>query len=162
MRLDPAPLTNSWPLLLLAFVRLRGSIRSLVGGMILIVARHSFGNLFGSEFAVILGMQNVRRRSGIGGHDSKSSLSFSSWTSGNPAGSTVLPVPVENSTVLRRVGQEPAFWPAWRERACRNSEENPRCTAKPRAYCTARRDRYRSAQTVSWAYAHTWQYRARP
>ena len=32
-------------------------------------------------------------------------------------------MPVENCEVLRRVGWELAFWPAWRDWACRNSEE---------------------------------------
>ena len=33
-------------------------------------------------------------------------------------------MPVENCEVLRRVGWELAFWPARRDWACRNSEEN--------------------------------------
>ena len=106
--------------------------------MILIVARHSLRNLLRGELAVILGMQNVGERTRIRGHCLKSSLSSQCGHRGNPAAWEVLPMPVENNAVLRRVGWGPAFGPAGRDSACRNSEET---LAEQQAieYCTAGR-----------------------
>ena len=56
------------------FSRLCGGVLSLCGGVILIVARHSFRNLLRGELAVIFRMQNFGKRTRIRGHWLKSSL----------------------------------------------------------------------------------------
>lgn len=95
---DLGTLTFCW------FLRPRGSIVGFCRGVILIVARHSFRNLFRGELAVIFGMQNFGERTRIRGHCLKSSLSSQCGHRGNAAEWEVLPMPVENCMVLRRVG----------------------------------------------------------
>jgi hypothetical protein len=48
-----------WALALASFFRFRSDIRDFRGGVVFIVARHSFRNLFRGQLAVIVRMQNV-------------------------------------------------------------------------------------------------------